>query len=246
MIVLSFDIGTKNMAFCILQIEQSIPTILAWEHFGIHRVRNDWCLGLCNKLDTYKGYYKAVSCVIIERQAKHGTLMRALQNYVHCYFVRESKPIHVVQAFLKLSGTGLENHGKALYTERKKAAVAICDKYLEHSDQQDTWKTVFRTSQRQHDLADALLQALQWCKVDLTLVNTDAAVTMATAKTHARRPTDKQASSGNYSKSNIKHIMQHTYNMDMTAAKSDTKLQKAISRFFPSCEACVTCLFGIV
>lgn len=237
--ILSFDIGTKNMAFCVLSVENDKSTIKAWEHFAIKKTNNDWCVGVCKALNSYKHVYEHVTQVLLEMQPKKGTLMRAIQNYVHCYFVREEKPVRVVQAHLKLADTGLEHRGKAHYSERKKASVAICVQYLNSSGQSGRWTPALTDATRRHDLADALLQALRWANVDVTRNCSDAKTSMCQEKVNARKPTTKQLKTGDYSKSNIKYLLREKYHMSEAAAQDDIVLQRAIKKFFPDCGVCI-------
>lgn len=234
--VLSIDIGTKCIAFCVLRFahDDSVRVVSIFLN-EIRRVNGDWCRGVCNTLDAL--ILPPITDVLIERQSKKGIIMCAVQNYCHMYYVKAGVRVHIVAAHIKLRGLA-SFRGKAMYSERKKAASAICARWLRDTQQDESVISQYHGRHRTHDIADALLQALQWADVE---INIEAGATLQTVcdGISKRKPSAKQLATGKFSKSNLKHFIS-TMTIDQLYA--DHKIYRAMVAHFGDPDKCMSAL----
>ena len=207
MSILSFDVGMKNLAFCILK-----ETIIEkWDVSEIkYKTNQSLCDAIVHHLDKYPELLEC-NTVLIEKQPSRNNKMRIIEALLNAYFVikgssnQESniKKVLVYSAKYKLGSNTMK--GKSNYNERKKLSIARCRKFLENTSKlNEKYLDVFSKSKKKDDLADSLLQALAYNKSsifeDLQNVENTEKVTM-------RKPTEKQEKTGNYSRSNIKYLL---------------------------------------
>ena len=175
--VLSFDVGLRNLASCLLELDDDVT--IPSEGFPASarsRVRVvDWRVQDASPGgsakgsvdDTCDGVYACLDeilevggawpdVVLIENQpCMHNPLMKTVQVMIYSYYRMLSRtsgvPIRVVfvNATLKLAGLVPK---RSTYRERKTASVAAVAEWLPPG------------SKKKDDLADCLLQALQWLR----------------------------------------------------------------------------------
>jgi hypothetical protein len=229
MYILSFDVGLKNLAFCILKENE----IIDWDVSEIkYRTNQNLCDAIVHHLDNFP---QMLNCetVLIEKQPSRNNKMRIIEALLNAYFVIkgssnvESKisKVLVYSAKYKLGSNTMK--GKANYSERKKISIARCKKFLEITSN-EKWNSEFFKSKKKDDLSDCLLQALAYNKHDIFQSLQDVE---NNEKVSIRKPSEKQERSGNYSRSNIKYLLQ-TYKYD--ASNMPPKLLKSIKKFYES------------
>ena len=141
----------------------------------------------------------------------------------------------------------MENRGRsaAQYRARKKASIALCKDWLEKQKQNSEWKEmIYRKGVKADDSADSLNQALAYCGVIARDPVTNPEPLAVVIR--ARKPTTKQSSRGNFSKSNLKHIFTKEW---ADAAKDvaeitkrirgDKKIERSVFRHYANIESCV-------
>lgn len=159
--VLSIDIGSANLACCMVdgKAEGSGETraILAWEMLSIGGTDPK---RVADAFDARFTAFASADLVVIERQSMINGSMRMMQAYVHMYFVMRGKEVRIVatkNAFLGVSNRG----GKAGYRARKKAAVEYALEFVKtQHGAAGPLVTAFLAAKKKDDLADALVQAL--------------------------------------------------------------------------------------
>lgn len=232
MSILSFDVGIKNLAFCILKENK----IQQWDVSELkYSTNQSLCEAIVSHCDAWP---QMLDCetVLIEKQPSRNNKMRIIEALLNAYFVikgsknseSQVKKVLVYSAKYKLGSNTAK--GKSNYTERKKLSIERCKKFLElTSDENSAFTKIFYSSRKKDDLADTLLQALAYNKSSLfeQLQNVD--LKNSTPKVIARKPTDKQERSGNYSRSNIKYfLMNSTYD----ESSCPQKLHKAVKKHY--------------
>ena len=229
MSILSFDVGMKNLAFCILEE----TTIKSWNVSEIKYTTNQsLCEAIVTHLDTWPHLLECQT-VLIEKQPSRNNKMRIIEALLNAYFVINGtknensniKRVLVYSAKYKLGNNTMK--GKTNYNERKKLSVARCKKFLEKTIQEKTFTDMFEESKKKDDLADTLLQALAYNKHSIfeTLQDVDSSET----KVISRKPTDKQERTGNYSRSNIKYFLQSdVYN----ESNIPPKILKSLKKYY--------------
>ena len=258
MIVLSIDVGIKNLALCLY--DSAKRSIDFWKVITISAVNGDMARGvikamekdIVNDIDM-----KSIDTVLIERQPGRRNLkIKSIENFLHMYFALTSSlndhklVVKLYHPRHKLSGTGCEHHGKSAqtYRERKKASVAICKTWLASQHPcQEKWKAMFeRRGTKRDDLADALAQVLSFCGHYETLKDCSKKIEQ-NVDVRARKPTEKQLKSGNLSRSNLKHLIikefdSKTSTVEILSSKlrSHSAAMKAIKKLYDNdVERCI-------
>lgn len=231
---LSFDVGIKNLAFCIINEENKI---LKWD---VHEIalnsKHSTCESIIYHLDKHP-YLLNVDIVLIEKQPSRNNKMRIIESLLNAYFVikglsnNESsiKQVKVYSAKYKLSSNTLK--GKQNYSHRKQLSILRTKKFLDlTSDINTDLISLFSSSKKKDDLADSLLQALSFQNSSTfhELENLDCTDNIQ-IKIVSRKPTAKQEKSG-YSLSNMKYLL--LQNTETQFENLHPKLQKSLIKFF--------------
>jgi len=231
--ILSFDVGLKNLAFCILKESQ----IVDWEVFPISISKGDTiCDSIVKCLDNHKSLEKMLNCttVLIEKQPSKNNQMRIIESLLNAYFVIKGKndsasainKVIVYSAKHKLGQN--TQRGKSMYTERKKLSVARAKVFLENTNSE--FIKLFTDSKKKDDLADSLLQGLAYTKGSEYDALQNILVDLE-SKVIAKEPTQKQISRG-YSKSNIKYLLQNMETIPDNMETLDSKIQQTLLKFY--------------
>lgn len=221
----SIDVGIKNLALCVLDKEN----ILQWKLINL-TYGTDLCTSVIHALDSIVESLQGAT-IIIERQMTRK--MCIIQCYLEMYFrLKQFTSVIIYSPKYKLAGSGKENSGKGLYQARKKASVQLCKEWLDKHPQSDWVHDLWNKTKKKDDISDAFMMAIAYQE------NPILDATQVVKKICARKPTAKQQSKGNYSKSNIKYLLQQLPEENRCETKIDKKLQKNIQKFWPSFEVC--------
>jgi hypothetical protein len=257
MIVLSIDVGIVNLAFCVY--DSSACNILFWKIFRISPIGGDMCRGICEKIGelTPALAIQDIDKIVIEMQPGRNQRMKAVQHFLHMYFVAvHQKPVVIFSARHKLAGTGFENSGRdsRKYRLRKKASVELCKQWLDEHPDNERWNEMFyKKGFKKDDAADSLNQAIAFCSGGSrdrgNTIPDDSKNTIDIVR--PRKPTAKQLQRGIYSKSNMKHIfLKEWKNISSPdqlklAIKNDKKIKKSIDRLYRgNVEECIEQLWS--
>lgn len=170
MILLSIDVGIRNLAYVIIQVHDiDNHEILKWDVLELiepHEKANtaqNTCIGksLCNQFDEILPEFD-VSLVLIENQIGQNAIkMKTIQGMINMYFVMRDYEISRIinyNAVHKLKPF-LGNKVKTTYAQRKKLSKQItktlCETYYNMIE-------FYLSYKKQDDLADCLLQALDY------------------------------------------------------------------------------------
>ena len=236
MSILSFDVGIKNLAFCVLKENKIL-------HWNVSELKYSSNQSLCEAVVNYCDMWpQMLEChtVLIEKQPSRNNKMRIIEALLNAYFVikgiksddSQIAKVLVISAKYKLGSNTAK--GKTNYNERKKLSVERCKKFmtLTENENQD-FKEIFEKSKKKDDLADTLLQALAYNKSEMFQRLQDVDFKTSTPSVSARKPTDKQERTGNYSRSNVKYFL---LNMKYNDSNCPTKLQKAVKKHYDTLE----------
>ena len=240
--ILSFDVGIKNLAYCIY--DSSLNDILFWNIIDITSSRIDnACAHMVNLLDTYSELLDN-DIVLIEKQPSKNNKMRIIEGLLNAYFVikgltNKDSTISKVLVYSAKHKLGKDTfRGKSNYSQRKKLGIFRTEAFLRQYKQTEDIHHLFLNSKKKDDLADSLLQALSYINLN---IDCDTKSFSANEKIISRKPSKKQERS-RYSKCNLKYLLtQYTkennskeYILDQIS--NNTKISSAIKYWYTSSE----------
>jgi len=183
--VLSFDIGIKNLAFCLFEHDTSKPSInfdiIEWDVVNVApdakvtQLQHDYLFIKLHELfeQTHIDY------VVIENQpAMLNPVMKTIQIMVFSYFKQmqvihgkeiidirmcnASNKLRYAMKLFPISELGLKTPESNKYKRNKEAAIAYTSKLLHVADKAENI-AFFDAFKKKDDLADTLLQGLYFC-----------------------------------------------------------------------------------
>jgi Poxvirus A22 protein len=168
--ILAFDVGIKNLSFCLIDSSLSGTEVLQWKNVSIVETDN------CNKMGvdeltegmlvTLQEHFDqnfAADVVLIENQPMHmNGLMKTLSVVIYTYFnmlkiqfgsVSQVKFISATNKLKCKKGTG--SPATKTYKDRKRCGRELARLYVKDSFEE--WTGFFSAAHKEDDLADALL-----------------------------------------------------------------------------------------
>lgn len=253
--IVSFDVGSKNLSFVILDQTK----ILSWNNINVQSNSNQ-CETLVYELDKYLEEFSECERVVIEKQPSKNNKMRIIESLLNAYFVIKGKccteskiqSVIVYSAKHKLNDM-IKNvkdfNGREGYNNRKKLSVKIADSFIHETQQSEKIIDIFEKSKKKDDLADCLLQGLKY--LDIEYINRNKSEELvknvqSEKKIISRKPTENQLNKKcGLSKSNIKYLLQEYYkdNPSLTVLtdyiKSYKALHNSIIKQFDTIQKCI-------
>lgn len=177
-IVVSFDIGIKNLAYCVIrngELEGDVITdMTSW---GVHDISHgqkkptfeDMCSNLITFLDSLVQELALCSSVdvLIENQpAFKAPTMKSIQIFIYAYFKIKGHQPKLISASVKnkyMQQCGFELKAKD-YKSNKQTSIMCVNEFIKHR----CWtvaQDILAISKKKDDLCDALLQALAFLKI---------------------------------------------------------------------------------
>jgi hypothetical protein len=156
MCILSIDVGTKNLAMCVLGHSN---VIMNWEVSGVPTEGSTGLYEcLFRHLEERPWVLEGTQTILIERQPEKNRRMKSVENFLHAYFICKGKETILWDAKHKVPD--VVGPGKAQYRKRKQTAVTRCHEFLKET--KSAFLETFENSKKKDDLADSLLQALSF------------------------------------------------------------------------------------
>lgn len=162
MIILSFDIGIKNLAYCMIDTEDK--SILDWNILDCSGENET--LRVIQEIDSLQ-YLTEADVVLLEKQPSFNPKMRNISTALYVYFIlriqhEKSKNCKVIfypaKYKLKCTDTKIDHKSKCKYRQNKNLGVVHTRELLKsHQD-------FFENHKKKDDLADCYLQALSYIK----------------------------------------------------------------------------------
>ena len=161
--ILSFDIGLKNMAYSIIttntehmQLEIIEWSLVTLESTNIYSLA-DSIIETCHRL--FSG--RMFTDILIENQpCMKAPTMKSIQMIIFTYMRIHFKDanIYMCSAANKLKVSKNKVLGKLTYTEKKKRAIELTKEYIQGTP----FEPFFLSCKKRDDLADAYLQAVYY------------------------------------------------------------------------------------
>jgi hypothetical protein len=210
--LLSIDVGIKNLAMCM--IDPVTKRIHNWEVAGIPPMHADGIFPCMKRHLDERPWTLHANTVLIEKQPDKNRGIKAVEHFLHAYFLIHDKNVIIYDARHKIPDVA--GPGKARYVERKKASVDRCRSFITATDSVNRdWIPTFETHKKKDDLADTVMQALSY---------NPAPVKTVKKKQTPRRPTENQKET-KYSKANLAWLVK-------TEAKQDARFKKDLARYY--------------
>lgn len=173
MIILSFDIGIKNLAYCMIDSEDK--SILDWN--VIDCSGSNETLRVIEELDQLE-YLRDADIILLEKQPSFNPKMRNISTAIYVYFIlriqHEQQRMAKIQFYaakykLKCCDIKIEHKTKDKYRQNKNLSIVHTRHLLKsHSD-------FFESHKKKDDLADCYLQAISYINffINSNVQNTD-------------------------------------------------------------------------
>jgi len=187
MIILSFDVGIKNLAYC--QIDSITKDILDWNIIDCSINKKDnqcQIIKLISELDSIPNLLES-EIILIEKQPSFNPIMRIISNAIYVYFILRIsyelntdnyKKIKILyysaknklklctetdsykknEQYKNSNNRVVKKDRAKNYYNNKKAAIEHTNILLTNDD----FLTFFNKSKKKDDLADCYLQALAY------------------------------------------------------------------------------------
>jgi hypothetical protein len=175
--ITSFDVGIKNLAYCILRVDdynpdQPSPTvddICGWDVLTVNEGSNvpNTCQNLIGLLDQNPQLSDSDYIVIENQPVTKNPKMKTIQVVILSYYLIQKnlpgskiKNVFLLNSSHKLkvyTGPSITVTGKTPYTRRKKLSIEYTKYFLNQSEK---WLSVLQNHRKKDDLSDSYLQAL--------------------------------------------------------------------------------------
>jgi hypothetical protein len=183
-VIVSFDIGIKNLACCVLGVggkDRDYANVLVWKIISLAAPKEkipamqELSLRLFLELDELmhtleKNGHSHIDTVLIENQpSRLNGSMKSIQMIIYSYFQLRRHWEGRVGQTMMISASGklqghtyeAENNAKTGYELNKWKAVKIAECYIGTNSQ---LQTVFESYKKKDDMSDALLQSVAWLR----------------------------------------------------------------------------------
>lgn len=185
-VIISFDIGIKNLACCVLKVGEKsdkVAKILMWHVIALAAVKEkipnvqELSLRLFSELDDIvalleeKGY-QVIDTVLVENQpSKLNGAMKTIQMMIYSYFQLRRHwegrvtTVHMVSAAGKLKDHSytIDTNGidKTGYDLNKWKAIKLAELYIVNDS---GLQGIFNSYNKKDDMSDSMLQAIAWLR----------------------------------------------------------------------------------
>ena len=189
---LSFDIGVKNLAYCLLEVNNSTEyrniQIIRWGVIDLARGQKVKELDLMTihsrmveELNDCDSFDSNIDTVILENQpCLKNPSMKSVQMLLYStLWLRKLDNIFDIRTMALFSarnkldvydGSEIDmSHLKSKYSRTKKLSIEYTKYMINESQQSNGMKEIFEVSKKKDDLADAYLQGLTFIKKKVIL-----------------------------------------------------------------------------
>lgn len=160
MVLLSIDVGIKNLAMCL--IEENTSNVIQWDVSGVPPQHRDGLFPCLRDHLDEKPWVLDATTILIEKQPGMNKTMKTVENFLHSYFVIKNPNADTIIYDARHKVPDVAGSGKARYRQRKQVSIDRCREFIEGSEINKRWMPVFVASKKKDDLADTVLQALSY------------------------------------------------------------------------------------
>jgi len=216
--LLSIDVGIRNLAMCM--INEDTQAITHWDVSGVPPDHKDGLYPCFRDHLNVRQWVLDAKTILIEKQPGQNKKMKAVENFLHAYFVIRSPESKTIIYDARHKVPDVAGPGKARYRQRKQTAIVRCKEFVEKGPSNKNWIEHFKKSKKKDDLADTVLQALSYIN--------RVEPAKKKEKINARKPTQNQIET-KYSKSNLAWFIK---NKSREELNKDKRFNKDLKRYF--------------
>ena len=220
--LLSIDVGIKNLAMCL--IDEKTQIIDEWDVSGVPPEHKDGLYPCLRRHLDEKPWVLTPKIILIEKQPGQNKKMKSVENFLHAYFIIKLPESETIIYDARHKVPDVAGSGKARYRQRKQTAINRCAEMLENGVNAK-WNPLFKKSKKKDDLADTYLQALSFINRIEPKKKEKAS---SSEKVRARKPTENQKTT-KYSKSNLAWFFK---NNDKDTLEKNKRFQKDLKRYY--------------
>ncbi len=198
--ILSIDVGIKNLAMCLLNETSNL--VVEWDVSGVPPQHSDGIYVSLRKHLDARPWVLNAKTVLIEKQPDRNKKMVSVMHFLHAYFIIKCPDAETIIYDARHKIPDVAGPGRSQYLKRKKVSIERCEEFIRQDDVNAHWLPVFLESKKKDDLADTVMQALSF--VNRVEVKSTKKIKKST-KLVPRRPNENQKAT-KYSKSNLAWI----------------------------------------
>jgi hypothetical protein len=175
--ILSFDVGIRNLAYVVMDVDDvtvNSHAIKSWDilelcdkdvkasQASIIDIGTVMMIKLDNLLQEYHDSDNSINAILIENQIGQNAIkMKTIQNMINMFFImRGFGKNHIINYNAVNKLKHFCGKKKTTYAERKKMSRQITSQLCEQI--YNDWKVYYEQFKKKDDLADCLLQAIDY------------------------------------------------------------------------------------
>jgi hypothetical protein len=227
--ILSIDVGTKNLALCLLD-EDADNIVRHWDVDGIPPQHTDGVYVSLRKHLDARPWVLTAKTILIEKQPERNKKMISVMHFLHAYFIIKCPDAETILYDARHKIPDVAGPGKAQYNKRKKVSIERCEAFIRGGTVNAHWLDTFIKSKKKDDLADTVMQALSFVnRVEVT----PASKKKKSTKIVSRKPNENQKMT-KYSKSNLAWI--YLNKPECECLENNKRFMKDLKRYYRDIE----------
>lgn len=169
MLFLSIDVGIRNLAYVVFEVNEEDITIIEWKtmelcNSNIHACKVDNTIigiNICERFKDLNERFKFHKIIIENQIGRNAIKMKSIQNMLVMYFITKNyNETSIVNYNAANKLKYFVGKKKTTYAERKKLSKVIVAEMC--NVKFSTWSNFFKKSKKKDDLSDCLLQGLDY------------------------------------------------------------------------------------
>mgnify|MGYP003111162419 FL=1 len=223
--ILSIDVGIKNLAMCLLD-EDKNNLVVEWDVDGIPPQHRDGVyVSMRDHLDA-RPWVLSAKTILIEKQPDRNKKMVSVMHFLYSYFIIKCPKSETILYDARHKIPDVAGPGKAQYNKRKKVSIERCEDFIRSNSINSHWIDTFVKSKKKDDLADTVMQALSFVNRKEVI---PASQKKKSTKLVARRPNENQKAT-KYSKSNLAWI--YLNKVECEVLENNKRFMKDLKRYY--------------
>ena len=222
--ILSIDVGIRNLAMCLLNETNNL--VVEWDVSGVPPEHKDGIYVSLRKHLDERPWVLDADTVLIEKQPDRNKKMISVMHFLHAYFIIKNPKAETIIYDARHKIPDVAGPGKSQYLKRKKVSIERCEEFIRSDEVNAHWLDTFLASKKKDDLADTVMQALSY--VNRVEVKT-ATKPKKSTKLVPRKPNENQKRT-KYSKSNLAWI--YLNKPECECLENNKRFMKDLKRYY--------------